>query len=245
MGEQPEYTVRVSQRAKRARLSVSPAGRVEVVIPKGVSRREADALVAANREWLERALKRVRSRQAERPDLHAGLPERIHLAALGRGWSVEYAESGDGKSRVRERNGDGLRVHAPDRAAARSALCTWLHRTAKSHLPGWLQEVAEPHGLRPARVTIRCQATRWGSCSAKGAVSLNRNLLFLEPELVRYLFLHELAHTVHLNHSPAFWELVGRMEPAYQALDRGLREATARVPAWALPDRLLPADFLD
>ena len=58
------------------------------------------------------------------------------------------------------------------------------------------------------RVVIRCQRTRWGSCSTRGTVSLNCSLVFLRPEVVRYLFMHELAHTRHMNHSPGFWRLV-------------------------------------
>ncbi|HKJ88568.1 MAG TPA: SprT family zinc-dependent metalloprotease [Gammaproteobacteria bacterium] len=243
MADLPEYTVRESRRAKRARLTVSPAGRVEVVIPRGFPRREVPALVAANRQWLERALERVRSRQAQRPDLHGGLPERVHLPALERAWEVEYAESVSGRARIREGDGRTLRVLAPDPPAARQALCAWLHRVAKAHLPPWLKAVGGQHGLEPARVTIRCQATRWGSCSSRGAISLNRNLLFLGADEVRYLFLHELAHTVHLNHSPEFWGLLARLEPEYRVLDQRLRGATGQVPAWALPDRLLPADF--
>ncbi|MEF8792878.1 M48 family metallopeptidase [Thiohalorhabdus sp.] len=239
----PAYTVRESGRAKRARINVSPAGRVEVVVPAGFPKRQVPELVAANRQWLERALERVRRRQAEHPELHQGLPERIHLPALDREWAVVYP--GSGKAGARESADGQLRVHAPDRRGARDALCNWLARTAHAHLVPWAGSVAEELGLTTRGVRVRAQARRWGSCSERGNLNLNRNLLFLAPEVVHYLLVHELAHTVHMDHSPDFWALVARLEPDYRALDRQLRRAAGQVPVWALADRLLPSDFFD
>jgi hypothetical protein len=61
-------------------------------------------------------------------------------------------------------------------------------------------------------------------------------LLFLDPPLVRYLFVHELCHTRHLNHSTAFWRLVQRIEPDFQRLEARLTDAWRAVPAWVTYD---------
>jgi len=239
----PAYTVRESRRAKRARIDVSAAGRVEVVVPAGFPQRKVPKLIAENRQWLERALERVRQRQAERPELHQRLPERIRLAALDLEWPVAYP--GTGKAGVRESSDGQLRVHAPDRRGARDALCNWVTRTAKAHLVPWAGAVGKELGLTAGTIRVRAQASRWGSCSGRGNLNLNRNLLFLAPEVVRYLLVHELAHTVHMDHSPKFWALVAHLEPDYRHLDHQLRGAGGHVPVWALADRLLPPDFFD
>jgi predicted metal-dependent hydrolase len=83
---------------------------------------------------------------------------------------------------------------------------------------------------------VRMQRTRWGSCSSSGTVSLNAALLFLEPAVVRYLFVHELCHLIALNHSRKFWCAVARYEPNYEALDRRLTEAWHEIPLWAHPE---------
>jgi predicted metal-dependent hydrolase len=85
-------------------------------------------------------------------------------------------------------------------------------------------------------VQVRLQRTRWGSCSSSGTVSLNAALLFLEPNVVRYLFVHELCHLVALNHSRKFWTEVARHEPDYEALDRRLTQAWHEIPLWAHPE---------
>jgi len=58
--------------------------------------------------------------------------------------------------------------------------------------------------------------------------------MFLPEELVRYLMIHELSHTVHLNHSRAFWSLVGRWAPHYQRYEKQLNQYSAQIPLWAL-----------
>jgi predicted metal-dependent hydrolase len=63
-------------------------------------------------------------------------------------------------------------------------------------------------------------------------VSLNCSLLFLTWEVVRYLFVHELAHTKHMNHSASFWRLVQKFEPDYRRLDRDLLAGWRTVPGW-------------
>ena len=56
--------------------------------------------------------------------------------------------------------------------------------------------------------------------------------MFQRPEVVRYLLIHELAHTRHMNHSGAFWSCVAACCPGYQALDRELLGGWRQVPGW-------------
>jgi hypothetical protein len=114
----------------------------------------------------------------------------------------------------------------------RALLKGWLLRRAKQQLPTWLRETSRELELPFGDVAIRGQRTRWGSCSAAGNINLNYGLLFLPPDLVRYLFVHELCHTVHLNHSPRYWALVQSKEPHYKILERALKQAAHTVPAW-------------
>lgn len=80
---------------------------------------------------------------------------------------------------------------------------------------------------------VENQRTRWASCSAAKNLTLNTKLLFLSPEIVRYVLIHELCHTVYMDHSQEFWQLVASHEPGYRHLDLALREAWKTVPQWA------------
>ncbi len=78
----------------------------------------------------------------------------------------------------------------------------WLSDLAYDELGAQLNRSSRELGLSFSRIQIRRQRTRWGSCSATGTISLNVCLMFLEPAVVRYLYVHELCHTRHMNHSP-------------------------------------------
>jgi len=82
---------------------------------------------------------------------------------------------------------------------------------ARSKIIGRLRELSEQHGLPFERVTIRNQKTRWGSCSARNAISLNLKLARLPEELMDYVILHELAHTKIKGHGKKFWSLLNEL----------------------------------
>lgn len=82
---------------------------------------------------------------------------------------------------------------------------------------------AEKMGVTYGRITIRQQATRWGSCSAKGNLNFNWTLILAPEELQDYVVVHELAHRMQMNHSPAFWELVKAQLPDYLERRQKLR----------------------
>ncbi len=110
----------------------------------------------------------------------------------------------------------------------------WVRKEARAYLGPRLDALAALHGLAHAGCSVRFQRTRWGSCSARGSISLNGCLLFLPENLTRYILLHELCHTRELNHSAAYWRLLFALEPDALALDRRMRSAWKYVPPWAL-----------
>jgi predicted metal-dependent hydrolase len=235
-GDLPAHTVRVSKRARRIRLTVSPRDGLVVVIPRESDRRQVPALLREHAAWIERAMERSAERRAHlAAAAEEGLPKRIELPAVGLVFDVEYWPVAPGASaRATERAG-ALSVNVPvgDDEAARAALRRWLSRAAKAHLVPLLTSVSAEQGLPYTRVTIRAQRSRWGSCSRGGAISLNRSLLFLSPEMTRCVMVHELVHTLRHDHSPAFWALLKARVPDVERLRRDLRQAWRRVPAWA------------
>jgi predicted metal-dependent hydrolase len=225
-----EVQVRPSPLAKYMRLKVLPSGQVEVVIPLRFDRRRIPGFVEQNRAWIEQNVQRLRLESAIEPPLAP--PAQINLLALDGVWDVVYRETGRGRAQCRERPDGSLLVHAaPDEWT--DALNRWVARMGRVHLVPWLERVSIESELPYENVTIRGQKTRWGSCSVRKIINLNYRLLFLPPPLVRYLFVHELCHTVHMNHSARYWALVERKEPNYAALDSELRRAGNYVPRWA------------
>jgi predicted metal-dependent hydrolase len=95
-----------------------------------------------------------------------------------------------------------------------------------------LQNISDQTGLKYNKATFKSQRTRWGSCSANKTISLNYKLLFLAPELVRYIIVHELCHTLIMNHSPKFWAMVRSFEPLADKHHGDMRDAWKKIPSW-------------
>jgi hypothetical protein len=116
----------------------------------------------------------------------------------------------------------------------RRALRDWLALEARALLGPALAQCARDMGVQYRRIAIRRQRTRWGSCSTRGTISLNGGLLFQTPQVMRYLLVHELVHTRHMNHSRSFWTEVARHCPEHARLDAELLDGWRRVPSWVL-----------
>ena len=227
-------SIRESRRARYLTLRLLPPHTLELVVPRGTRAADVDAFVRENRRWIEKARREL----AEcRPLRSEGLPVTVDLRAIGQRWNVEYRHDPHGPARCRVHD-SVLEVSTPDalRRGAGGALRSWLLDEADYHLTPWLKREAQVVGHRPAKVQVRLQRTRWGSCSNSGTVSLNAALLFLGPAVVRYLFVHELCHLIALNHSRKFWSAVARHEPDYEVLDRQLTKAWHEIPLWAHPE---------
>jgi len=98
-----------------------------------------------------------------------------------------------------------------------------LWRLAAPELKSRVLELAALNQIRVQRVTVRNQRSRWGSCSRRGAISLNWRLV-QTPEFVRdYIVLHELAHLREMNHSPRFWQEVARLCPSFAEAEKWLK----------------------
>jgi predicted metal-dependent hydrolase len=101
---------------------------------------------------------------------------------------------------------------------------------AHARLAGRLAELAARHGYRYNRVTVRCQKTRWGSCSGQDNISLNLKLLTLPAELMDFVLLHELIHTRIRNHGPEFWAELERVAGKAREKAKRLREYCLAAP---------------
>jgi len=238
MSALPEYTVRESTRAKHVRLRVSTHDGLVVVVPNGFDRAQIPGILVEKKRWLNRAMTEV-DRRREVMEPADELPERIALRAIGEDWTVERQECEASSVRTTEHVDNRLLVRGvidtPD--VWRPALRRWVVGKAKQSLVPWLEAVAEERGFQVGRVSIRCQKTRWGSHSKRGTISLNAQLLFVPPQLVRYVFLHELCHSVHLDHSARFWNLLRQHEPQTDRLRKELRAAWRYVPGWSTAQR--------
>jgi predicted metal-dependent hydrolase len=230
-----KYRVRENRRAKRIILRVTVTHGLEVVVPSAAARRHIPAVLAKNRAWIERALKKLSEEEVAANRELQTPPAKISLPAVAEIWTVTQEQVTGGRPRLEERAPYHLHLRADLHEKSWQALLrTWLITRAEKAFSAWLKQLSERTELNYARVTVRLQKTRWGSCSRHGNISLNARLLFVAPEIATYVLLHELCHTKELNHSIRFWRLVERFEPNWRKLDRALTDASRTLPRWAM-----------
>ena len=203
------------RRARKYLLRVRPDGSLRVTIPRGGSRRDAEAFLRRHQEWVAAERLRVAERHApvewragDAIPLHGELTTiRVHESAHGQMVVV-------GEQRVRIAAGV---------VNVRPAVELALRRIASRELVPRLQALASEHALTVDRVTIRNQRSRWGSCSRRGVIALNFRLVQMPPAICDYVLLHELMHLRQQNHSRRYWRLVEAVCPDYREAERWLR----------------------
>jgi predicted metal-dependent hydrolase len=154
-------------------------------------------------------------------------------------WTVTY-QAGEENQTLCIPGLDGrliVRGNVEPAAACQAVLRKWLAHRAHRELTPWLRQLGYDLNLPCRRISVRGQKTRWASCSDEKDISLNYKLLFLPKPLVHYVLVHELCHTVHMNHSAAFWGLVGEKLPSYKQWDAELKTGWRYVPRWVEKSR--------
>ena len=99
-----------------------------------------------------------------------------------------------------------------------------LKELAREPIYESLRRFAPQMGVNYGRVTIRCQKSRWGSCSSQNNLNFNWKLMLAPPEALEYVVVHELCHLIEFNHSQRFWRLVESRLPEYEAAKKWLKD---------------------
>lgn len=224
-------TIRENPRAQRVLIKLVPGRGLEVVVPEGFDTSGVASMLAEKRDWISRTRERMEAKGV-RFCRSTELPHTLDFPVADRRWEILYLPK-PGNLRLTT-NATRLIVTGPqhDAHAVQDALARFVARQAKELLPPLLHAVSDQLGLPFESVRIRTQKSRWGSCSARRTISLNSKLLFLPPELVDHLMIHELCHTRHMNHSPQYWKLVQQFQPEYRRLEKRLSSALSLVPDW-------------
>ncbi len=206
-----------SAKARHYRLTLRRDGTAVAIIPLRGSEREARAFVAQHADWLARA----RARQSRRPRGAEVWTPGTHV--LWRGELVEIRVASEGPRAAVCLAADVFRVAGLDRDL-RPTLEAHFRRLAKVELPARTWELAAVTGVAVSSVAVRDQRTRWGSCSAGGAISLNWRLVQTPYSVRDYIVYHELMHLREMNHSERFWARVAEVCPGWEEAERWLKQ---------------------
>lgn len=206
MKEDIQFDVIRSER-KTTTLTVTREGKVVVRSPYGVSEQEIAEFVARHERWLQKHLSD--SREGKAIDLRDGAKiqvyGKLYTVATGLHALLSY---------------NFIYLPAEEREEAFRNLLRRLTRTRMKEL---LDKICMRYGLSYTRLSVSSGRGRWGSCSAKRTITFTFRTAFLPDDLAEYLAAHELCHTLHMDHSSAFWHEVARIVPDYLIRRRKLK----------------------
>jgi predicted metal-dependent hydrolase len=132
-----------------------------------------------------------------------------------------------------ENQGGIVRVRVPTEESVDpvKALTSWLRRQARQDLLTRLESRAVEMKVRPGRVYVMDQKTKWGNCSRLRNLSFNWRLVKAPPAVLDYIVVHELAHLLEPSHSVRFWLVVRSHCPEFERHRRWLKEHQSRLTA--------------
>lgn len=203
-GQSVPVKVRLNPRARRLIVKVHPStGEVAVVAPSRRSVPSALDFARQEGDWIADRLSRVPERinlRAGQTVPYRGTPHVIRSTPDQRGGVWIDAEAEKPLLRV-----SGFREHIPRRVE------DWLKKQARAQIIRRISALAEELGVTPSRITVRDAASRWGSCSTTGAISVSWRLIMAPAFVLNYVCAHEVAHLREMNHGRRFWRLVDEL----------------------------------
>lgn len=230
-------TVRKNSRAKRVVVKLIPGAGLQVTVPPGFHMGLLPGLLEEKRSWITTTAKNMLKEGRSPWKTRISIPEHIEFHAIETRHRICRVVN-DCRPRLTT-NASNIILSGPAEAESNllDLLREFVRTTARSTLPPLLREMSDRTGMDFVSVTIRNQRSRWGSCSANGRINLNCKALFLPPELLEQLMLHELCHLRHQDHSPRYWALVERHQPDFRNLEDRLRDGMRFVPDWMQENR--------
>ena len=236
------FAVRRSARRRTIGISIPPEGAPVVAAPSRCSRPTLEAAVRGKLAWVRRklgerdALAQLPPHRYEAGERFPYLGDECELVVVDDAAATGRRGAPPGDRQLAFDVTGGVDDHEPLRLRdGRFELAQWARADGRRHFLAWYRRRATDVlnervaywtslvGVALPPVAVKDMRSRWGSCSAKGRISLHWGLVVLPPELADYVVVHELVHLRELNHGPAFWRGVERIVPDYRERRKRLR----------------------
>jgi predicted metal-dependent hydrolase len=219
-------TLRRSAKASHVRIRVAPDGRLRASLPLYAPTFLVKRLIKTSRDQLRAMLAEQSSDILFEHGMQIG---KSHTLIVRQAAVAKPSAARHGQQIIASLPPSSTLQDSDVVRIIRDTVIEALRIEAKSYLTKRLAYLAEQGNFSYDKVRFSHASGRWGSCSSNGTISLNIALMKLPFELIDYVLVHELSHTVHMNHSPEFWAIVEQTDPYYKAHRRDLKKETPSI----------------
>lgn len=206
----------IYKKVKRITLKVDYTLKVKIICPENYSKQEIQSFIAEKKSWIQKQITHFQKLNYKKITLQSN-----QILVFGSPYKYVYTPSLTGKTQFHH---DAKTIYTDKLLLQKEVLLDWYKKLATLFLVERVKKLAFEHGFTCHKISVRNQKTRWGSCSSNKNISLNWKLIKTPLWVIDYVILHELAHTIHLNHSPSFWNLVAKVCPYYKQAEQWLKE---------------------
>ena len=216
---------------KTVGISVHPDKKIELTAPIGISFAHIQRVIERKSKWIYRQLEELEKYQTMEPvrEYRAGQT----LKLLGRDYLIRVIQIQDFEEEQIVKEQRLIKVYVFDREQKeRISLLVedWYRNEAMVYLAQKFEQCYEKirkYNIPKPPYYLRYMNQRWGSCTAKGAILLNPEMLQLPSHCIEYIIMHELCHLKYRNHSKEFYHFLDTVMPdwkdCFQALDSFLQ----------------------
>ncbi len=215
-----------SEKAHRLNIRIAPYKGVVVSVPQPISYEEAEKFILLKKTWILKSIEKVKLHESN----HIEFDQSTSFTTRNHSVKIIFEQRSNVGVVVTNtilliRFPNGIDIHnARMQKFIRQAIEHTWRKEAEMYLPQRLKLLGEQYELKYNNLTIRKTTTRWGSCTAKNDINLSIFLMQLPDDLIDYVLLHELCHTIHKNHGPKFWQLLEELSPGARQKSKKIRK---------------------
>lgn len=226
-------TITKKRQATRFKIAVQPDGKVRVTIPLLASFQSGEKFITEHLQWISQTKEKL-SRKVDAPKLIQ--PGHI-FSTRNFNYHICSSDIPHFKIRYSEKEKNvifeypmGLSIESSElQNTLKLAIENVLRFDAKKYLPSRIAELASNLGYTYKKVTIKNNKTNWGSCSSRKNINLNLHLMRLSDNLIDYVIVHELVHTIIPNHGPEFKSTLNKHFQNSAEIERELKKARTAI----------------
>jgi len=214
-----DYTMKRSNR-KSIELQLQPGGHLLIKGPKTLTEDHCEQVIKRKWDWLvshmDKLTRHIQERTYDSKESLEVLGERIELVILRQGLT-------NPKMKVLDREWILVVPREWSRDHVEAYLMEVLKLRLKQHLKKRINHYQKHFTKKVKNISVRNQATKWGSCSSACNLNFNYKLALAPLDVIDYLVVHEMSHLDHMNHSKSFWAKVYQVMPDYREKEAWLK----------------------
>lgn len=195
-------------RGNKITIAIDKTGKLQVKAPHYSLISDINMLISQKISWIEKHKKRISESQPVRKEFKDG--EKF----LYVGKELPLRVVNDGRTHLAFKE-DHFQLSSGQTAVARQLFERLYKNLAWNYMAPRTRDLAKAHKFSFSSVKISSAKTKWGSCSNKKSINLAWRLVMAPPLVIDYVIIHELAHTLEMNHTSSFWSIVEKIMPDY------------------------------